>query len=238
VSCHLSDRYFLDGQSGTEGARRLEYQSFDSVHIHHRWSDRWYVQNASHLIARRVTKALVYGNSTNTSGIYGTVAAIFLFQGSYSFGWTPLTVLYPPEIMNFSIRANGMAIFSFWSNAIGLLVTFAFPYALAAIEWKTYMINGAWDFLELAFVLYFWVETKGKSLEEIDEVSLRYQFLNDQLLTLKLFDGVKHSDVPDLEAIMRGKADVSDLVLEGVEIEGKRGASVPIKTPKKEDETA
>lgn len=70
-----------------------------------------------------------------------------------------------------------MAIYTFWANAVGLLVTFAFPYALAAIEWKTYMINGAWDVLELAFVLYFWVETKGKSLEEIDEVSFRlYNF--------------------------------------------------------------
>lgn len=32
------------------------------------------------------------------------------------------------------------------------------------------MINGAWDVLEVLFVLYFWVETKGKTLEEIDEV--------------------------------------------------------------------
>lgn len=99
------------------------------------------------------------------------MAAIFLFQGSYSLGWTPLTVLYPPEVLNFSIRANGLAIYTFFANAVGLLVTFAFPYALEAIQWKTYMINGAWDVLELAFVLYFWVETKGKSLEEIDEVS-------------------------------------------------------------------
>jgi hypothetical protein len=47
------------------------------------------------------------------------------------------------------------------------MVTFAFPYALEAIGWKTYMINGARDVLELLFVLFFWVETKGKSLEEI-----------------------------------------------------------------------
>jgi hypothetical protein len=116
-----------------------------------------------------LTKA--FGESTNTSGIYGTVAAIFLFQGSYSFGWTPLTVLYPPEVLNFPIRANGLAIYTF-ANAVGLLVTFAFPYALAAISWKTYMINGAWDVFELAFVMYFWVETKGKTLEEVDEVYL------------------------------------------------------------------
>lgn len=37
------------------------------------------------------------GTSTDTSGIYGSIAVLFLFQGSYSFGWTPLSVLYPPE---------------------------------------------------------------------------------------------------------------------------------------------
>lgn len=58
------------------------------------------------------------------------------------------------------------------------MVTFAFPYALAAIGWKTYMINGAWDVLEIAFLIYFWVETKGKTLEEIDEVC------NDDLIMI------------------------------------------------------
>lgn len=45
------------------------------------------------------------------------------------------------------------------------------------------MINGAWDALELVIVAWYWVETKGRTLEEIDA----------QL------DGVKHSDAPDLE---------------------------------------
>ena len=46
----------------------------------------------------------------------------------------------------------------------------AFPYALDAIGWKTYMINGAWDVVQVVFVIIYWVETKGKSLEEIDEI--------------------------------------------------------------------
>ena len=41
------------------------------------------------------------------------------------------------------------------------------------------MINGAWDVLQLVFVVVFWVETKGKTLEEVDEV----------------FDGVRHFPV-------------------------------------------
>lgn len=36
---------------------------------------------------------------------------------------------------------------------------------------------------------YYWVETKGKTLEEIDA----------------LFEGAKHSDVPDVELVRKGK---------------------------------
>jgi hypothetical protein len=32
------------------------------------------------------------------------------------------------------------------------------------------MIQGTWDIIELAVVLYFYVDTKGKTLEEIDEI--------------------------------------------------------------------
>jgi len=133
-----------------------------------------------------------YGNSTNNSGIYATVASIFLFQGAYSFGWTPLLYVYPPEILNYRIRANGMGVFQFWLNGTALMAVFAFPFALQNIGWKTYMINAAWDALEIPFVLYYWVETHKKTLEEIDE----------------LLDGVKHSDAPDVEKVIRGEAEV------------------------------
>lgn len=47
------------------------------------------------------------------------------------------------------------------------------------------MINGAWDVLELAFVVFFWVETKGKTLEEIAEV----------------MDGENHGNIANLESL-------------------------------------
>jgi len=137
-----------------------------------------------------------YGNSTNTSGVYGTVASIFLFQGAYSFGWTPLLYLYPPEVLNYPIRANGMGVFTFFLNGVALLFVFSFPFAVESLGWKTYMMNGSWDVLEVLFIWFYWVETKGKTLEEIDEV----------------LDGKKHSDVPDLENIRRGKTDLGDIL--------------------------
>lgn len=101
-------------------------------------------------------------------------------------------MMYPPECLNFQLRANGMSIYTFFSNGVASVVTFAFPFALAAIGWKTYMINAAWDVLEVLFIIFFWVETSNKTLEEIDY----------------LFDGVMHSDAPELLEIMKGDAEV------------------------------
>lgn len=48
----------------------------------------------------------IYGATNNLSGIYGTLAVLFLFQAIYSLGITPLTVLYPPEILSYEIRGK------------------------------------------------------------------------------------------------------------------------------------
>ncbi|KAJ9156225.1 Hexose transporter [Pleurostoma richardsiae] len=134
----------------------------------------------------------VYGGSTDKSGIYGTIAMIFLYNAAYGYGIIPLTVLYPPEILPFSIRATGMGLYTFCAKVCGLFVTMAMPYALNAIGWKTYIINASVDFLMLAGVILFWVETRGLTLEEVD----------------KKFDGVKHSDVPDLKEVIEGEVEM------------------------------
>lgn len=61
------------------------------------------------------------------------------------------------------------------------------------------MINGAWDVLMVLAVAYFWVETKGKTLEEIDEI----------------FDGEKHSSALDIKEIEAGeKGKEAEVVME------------------------
>ncbi|KAF5700530.1 hexose transporter [Fusarium mundagurra] len=113
-----------------------------------------------------------FSTSQDLAGIYGTVACIFLFMGAYNVGITPITQLYPPEVLSYSIRTNGMVI---WAGTIAIFAysigtTLVFPIALEAISWRLYFIIGAWDVLETIFVTVFWVETKGLSLEEIDEL--------------------------------------------------------------------
>jgi hypothetical protein len=68
-----------------------------------------------------------YGTSTSKSGIYGTIASIFLYLAFYSFGMTPLTVMYGPEVLSYSIRGTGMSLFTSAAKCCGLLIVRLIP---------------------------------------------------------------------------------------------------------------
>ncbi|KAE9979068.1 hypothetical protein EG328_001100 [Venturia inaequalis] len=112
-----------------------------------------------------MTKA--YGTSTNTSGIYGTIAFIFIFQGLYSVSVTPLTTVYAPEIMHYSIRTAGISVFRLFDCIAGLSYSFAMPYAMESLGWKFFMVNAVINIFFFVVVWFSWVETKGIPLEEI-----------------------------------------------------------------------
>lgn len=86
---------------------------------------------------------------------YGAVAVMFLFQGFYSVAWTPLLYLYPPEVLNYSIRANGVAFSSFMLNALACVLVYVMPIGLANISWRMYMVNGSWDIVIIGLIVSF-----------------------------------------------------------------------------------
>ncbi|KAI0015781.1 putative hexose carrier protein [Xylariomycetidae sp. FL0641] len=135
---------------------------------------------------------------TPQSLVYGDVAVMFLFQGFYSIAWTPLLYMYPPEVMNYSIRANGLAFSTLGLNGLACVLVFIMPIGLENIGWKMYMVNGSWDIVVFALIAIFWVETKGRTLEEIDAI----------------FDGQKHSSVPDIERVRLGQDQVDVTAIE------------------------
>lgn len=70
----------------------------------------------------------VDSTSENDSGIYATVASVFLFMGAHSFGWTPLLYLQTSEVLNYPIRAVGVGLFQFVANATALVRLLSFPH--------------------------------------------------------------------------------------------------------------
>jgi hypothetical protein len=76
--------------------------------------------------------AATYARTGESSTGYAEIAFLFLFFGSYDFGWTGLQSAYPIEVLPYSLRAKGYCITQFciylalffnqFVNPIGLAV--------------------------------------------------------------------------------------------------------------------
>ncbi|KAI1333152.1 general substrate transporter [Xylariaceae sp. FL0255] len=123
---------------------------------------------------------------TLASGLYGEHRAeapgannaliffIWLFSVFYSIAWSGLLVGYAIEILPYKLRAKGLMILNIMIQIALLLNEYANPVAFAAFgidhSWKLYIIYTFWIGLELCFVYFMYVETRGPTLEELAKV--------------------------------------------------------------------
>ncbi|GKT51599.1 lactose permease [Colletotrichum spaethianum] len=104
--------------------------------------------------------------SASSAGI-AVLALIFLYQVFYCIAFSPLPVAYSVEILPFSIRAKGMATYVFATKAAVFVNQYVNPIGIQNIGWRFYIVYVAILAVE-SFVAYGWfLETKGKALEEI-----------------------------------------------------------------------
>jgi hypothetical protein len=118
----------------------------------------------------------LYAGGDNSSASAAFVFLIFFFYGWYSLMWTPLSYLYPIEVLSYSIRANGLAVFNGACYLAAFFNTYVIPYATDWSGWAFYLISAFWCFIEVAVMYLYFPETKGMTLEEVDVI----------------FDGVRH----------------------------------------------
>ncbi|KAK9443237.1 Lactose permease [Metarhizium brunneum] len=100
----------------------------------------------------------------------GGVAFIFLFGCAYSFVYTPLTATYCAEVLATPTRAKGMGIHVILSNCANLYNTYVTAIALDSIDWRYYLIFVGLNLLYSVIWFVFGVETRGRTLEEMDDV--------------------------------------------------------------------
>ncbi|KAI1341043.1 general substrate transporter [Xylariaceae sp. FL0016] len=149
---------------------------------------------------------------TQTAGYgYAVIAFIWVESGFYNIALNPLIYAYTSEVLSFSTRAKGMALFLFTGDWNAIISRYCNPLGLADLGWKYYMVFLAFYVLETAFIYFYFPETKGRTLEEIAEI----------------FDGIQ---VADQVVAEMGKArELSDeptdkkgrIVIEGQEMPSK-----------------
>jgi MFS family permease len=107
---------------------------------------------------------------SNPNLAYGTIVSIYLFGIFFSWGWTPLQTLYAVECLENRTRAKGSGANFLFLNVAMIVNTYGISVGIAKIGWKLYLVYIVWICVELVVVYFFFVETKGKTLEELSEV--------------------------------------------------------------------
>lgn len=106
----------------------------------------------------------------NKGASYAIVACTYVVVATFATTWGPASWVYPAEIFPSKVRAKAVSLSTasnwFWNAGVAL----AAPTLLWHINWKMYMIFGAFNALALIHVFLAAPETKGKMLEEMDEV--------------------------------------------------------------------
>lgn len=110
-----------------------------------------------------------YVATGNRSYGQGIIAMIFFHNFFYNFAWISLNVAYPLEILPFNIRANGLLMQTFATNVCLFISQYVIPIGIKAGSWKFYFFFLGWLFIQLVTVYFFFPETRGATLEEINK---------------------------------------------------------------------
>ncbi|KAK9239689.1 general substrate transporter [Lipomyces kononenkoae] len=109
---------------------------------------------------------------TRIAHVCGIVAAsmLFVFEGAFTIGFQATVWVYPSEILPLRLRQRGSAI-STAANWICnyVIVQITLP-AISNIGWKTYIIFAILNALWVPVIYFFFPETKGMQLEDVDRL--------------------------------------------------------------------
>ncbi|KAH8646847.1 sugar transporter [Xylariales sp. PMI_506] len=99
-----------------------------------------------------------------------TVIAFFLYYTFFAIGYLAVPWLYCAEIMPLHLRSKGNA-FTTSSNWVWNFATVMMtPSTMSSQGWKGYLIFTVFNFSFIPFIYFFYPETSGRRLEEIDAI--------------------------------------------------------------------
>ncbi|KAL7271225.1 hypothetical protein RUND412_006028 [Rhizina undulata] len=104
---------------------------------------------------------------------YVAIVMIFLFASFFQFGWGPVCWIYVSEIPTARLRATNVALAAAIQWLFNFVVARATPNMMATVGkggYGTYFIYGSFCFSMFTITWFFVPETKGVSLEKMDEI--------------------------------------------------------------------
>lgn len=113
-----------------------------------------------------------YGSSLTDHPSAGWVgiAFIYIYDINFSYSFAPIGWVLPAEIFNLGNRSKAMAITTSTTWMCNFIIGLVTPDMLETIKWGTYIFFAVFCLIALVFTYFFVPETKGKSLEDMDEI--------------------------------------------------------------------
>lgn len=93
---------------------------------------------------------------------------MFIYIASFGATWLPLPWLYPAEISPINTRAKANAISTCTNWLFNFLIVMVTPIMIRNIKWGTYVFFACINACFFPVIYFFYPETAGRSLEEID----------------------------------------------------------------------
>ncbi|KAK5728857.1 hypothetical protein LTR15_001998 [Elasticomyces elasticus] len=102
-----------------------------------------------------------------TTGGRAVIALIFVFMFFYNLAWSGLLIAYVVEISPFYLRSKYLTVTLLAVAAGSFFTNYVNPVAMEAITWKYYLCYIIWLAFQSVVVWFYYIETKGRSLEAI-----------------------------------------------------------------------
>lgn len=186
------------------------------------WIDDWgrkpvLVSGAFLMAGCHIIVAILFGlfhDSWHTHVAAGWVACalVWVFAMGFGYSWGPCAWILVAEIWPLSVRGKGVSIAasSNWMN--NFIVGQVTPTMITHLGFGTFVFFGVFSFLGGIFVMFFVPETKGLTLEEMDDV----------------FGDANGSSAADLERIAAIHKRIGLTAYAGGEDHGSRGSAEKI----------
>ncbi|KAL1964896.1 hypothetical protein VTN77DRAFT_6249 [Rasamsonia byssochlamydoides] len=146
-----------------------------------------------------VQAALIYQVQYSTpiskpAGI-GASAMLFVYLGAFAVGFQSTVWVYPSEILPLRLRQRGSSISTASNWIFNYMVVQITPSSIENIGWRTYIIFAVFNACWVPCIYFFYPETKGLQLEDVDRLFSK----TDDLTTL--VEGSKSVPVRHIEHI-------------------------------------
>lgn len=127
------------------------------------------------LVFTIITPLAANASSTDSSGTppataKAFISMIFVFNLVFSFTIGPLQILHIMEVLKFETRAKSLGVIILIGIPIGFYNNYVTNLGLSEITWRYYMVFIFWNLFAAAVVYFTFVETTGRTLEELTEI--------------------------------------------------------------------